>query len=367
MQCIASCSLIGSAIEVVRRTSYTESHGGAKNIIKNVQRRSKVSVIVPVYNVESYLRECLDSIKNQTLKDIEIICVNDGSTDKSGHILDEYAKKDDRFIVIHQNNKGIALTRQTGMNVAKGEYMKFVDSDDIIDLHTCEICYNEAKKDDVDILVHGAHAFNRNHRWTACSYPRRLITNKNFNILSIFMWNGLYRTDFIKQNDFNFYGVCNMSEDQCFNMRCVPAAKRIKTIPNMLYNWRRHNTSLCATARRVRHMKDHFNNARIVYNHWKEKGYLSQENAQIAFLRWVLSLNYWPDNEEISKIFCDKLAPINQTILTNESVVNKLSFAEVVKLNKILKTGKKATRKALAHRKFKFHKSQLMLRTRSKA
>ena len=86
----------------------------------------KVSVIIPVYNVEKYLRECLDSVINQTLKDIEIICVDDGSTDSSGKILDEYAQKDKRIKVIHQENQGLGAAHNVGIDLAKGEYIGFV-------------------------------------------------------------------------------------------------------------------------------------------------------------------------------------------------------------------------------------------------
>lgn len=91
---------------------------------------TKVSIIVPVYNVEKYLKRCLDSLVNQTLKDIEIICVNDGSTDGSLAILDEYVRNDDRIVVINQENSGQSVARNRGIDVAKGEYIGFVDSDD---------------------------------------------------------------------------------------------------------------------------------------------------------------------------------------------------------------------------------------------
>ncbi|MCL1897059.1 MAG: glycosyltransferase, partial [Clostridiales bacterium] len=88
-----------------------------------------VSVVVPVYNVEKYLRQCLDSVVNQTLRDIEIICVNDGSTDDGGTILEEYGAKDSRVIVIHQENMGVESARAAAMDVAKGEFIGFVDPD----------------------------------------------------------------------------------------------------------------------------------------------------------------------------------------------------------------------------------------------
>ena len=94
---------------------------------------SKISVIVPVYNVEQYLPQCLDSIINQTYKNLEIICVDDGSPDNSGKILDEYAKKDKRIKVIHQENQGVSVARNTGLDNATGKYIGFVDPDDWIE------------------------------------------------------------------------------------------------------------------------------------------------------------------------------------------------------------------------------------------
>ena len=116
------------------------------------KERPKVSIIVPVYNTEPWLRECMDSLVNQTLKEIEIICVDDGSPDNCGKILDEYAKKDTRIIVIHQKNQGVSAARNAGLDVASGEYITFVDSDDYVDLNTYEKMYNLAKKDEIDIL-----------------------------------------------------------------------------------------------------------------------------------------------------------------------------------------------------------------------
>ena len=114
---------------------------------------SKVSVIIPVYNVEKYLRECLDSVINQTLKDIEIICVNDGSTDNSLQILEEYAQKDERIKIIAQENKGQAVARNVGIKIAQGEFIGFLDSDDYLDLNFYENLYNRAKETNSNIVV----------------------------------------------------------------------------------------------------------------------------------------------------------------------------------------------------------------------
>ena len=113
---------------------------------------NKVSIIVPVYNIEKYLAKCLDSLINQTLEDIEIICVNDGSTDNSAEILNEYAQKDCRIKIINQDNAGLSAARNTGINAANGEYIGYVDSDDWIDLNFYEKLYNAAKDTDADIV-----------------------------------------------------------------------------------------------------------------------------------------------------------------------------------------------------------------------
>lgn len=120
----------------------------------------KVSVIVPVYNVEKYLRDCLDSVVNQTLEDIEIICVNDGSTDNSLAILEDYAEKDSRIRIINQENKGLGGARNTGLYNANGEYISFIDSDDWIEPNTFEESYNMSKDLDLDMLMFQMKVFN---------------------------------------------------------------------------------------------------------------------------------------------------------------------------------------------------------------
>ena len=113
----------------------------------------KVSIIIPVYNSERYLGECLDSVLNQTLKDIQIICVNDASTDHSEAILEEYARKDSRIVLLNnKQNGGLSYTRNHGMKVAEGEYIYFLDSDDSIVPEAMEELYAKAKKLDTDVL-----------------------------------------------------------------------------------------------------------------------------------------------------------------------------------------------------------------------
>ncbi len=111
-----------------------------------------VSIIVPIYNVEPYLRGCLDSLLNQTFKDFEVIMVDDGATDSSGTIADEYAKKDERFSVIHQKNKGLSGARNTGLQIAKGDYISFLDSDDYFHPDFLNLMMQVAQNEQTDVV-----------------------------------------------------------------------------------------------------------------------------------------------------------------------------------------------------------------------
>ncbi|WP_303973514.1 glycosyltransferase [Streptococcus merionis] len=112
-----------------------------------------ITVVVPIYNIEKYLEQCIESIINQTYHNLQIILVNDGSTDQSGDICDRFAQKDDRIQVVHQANGGLSAARNTGINLAKGTYISFIDSDDFIDPNFIERLYTEIKQCNVKIAV----------------------------------------------------------------------------------------------------------------------------------------------------------------------------------------------------------------------
>ena len=120
----------------------------------------KVSVVIPVYNVEKYLEEAMNSIVNQTLREIEIIAVNDCSTDNSAQLLESFAKKDNRIkIITHEKNKGLSEARNTGIKAVQGEYLYFFDSDDVLELDCLELCYNKSKAENLDFLFFDAVTF----------------------------------------------------------------------------------------------------------------------------------------------------------------------------------------------------------------
>ena len=169
---------------------------------------SKISVIVPVYNVEKFIRRCLDSIINQTMKDLEIILVDDGSTDNSGVICDEYAKLDNRITVIHKENGGVSSARNRGLDVATGEWIAFVDSDDYIEEDMYEVLYKTATEKNVDICacffkyltVENKILFNptqeqldMNGKYNSKEFLELIYKDEYMNGICVSSWNKIYK------------------------------------------------------------------------------------------------------------------------------------------------------------------------------
>jgi len=214
-----------------------------------LQEEVKISIIIPVYNVEKYLHECLDSIINQTFTDIEIICVDDGSTDKSSEILEEYEQKDKRFTVISQPNKGVSAARNRGMQQAKGKYIMFVDSDDYIASNACELIYNSAEEKRCDILLFPHYNFSA----STCRDDGRLldlyITLKDntttfkeysdeFLLTPSETHSKLYKTDFLRKYNLHWETQIQYCEDRIFYINALIHAKAISILYKHLYYYR---------------------------------------------------------------------------------------------------------------------------------
>ena len=232
----------------------------------------KVSVIVPVYNVEKYLAECINSIINQTLKEIEIICVNDGSTDSSLDILREYEKKDNRIKVINKSNGGISSARNAGIEAANGKYIAFVDSDDWVDLDAYEILYRFAKEQHADILCAGWRNVPAKKCGRKDCCPKFKVYNDWFKAKkkreSIISCNKLYKRSLIIKNNLRFNTAISYAEDECFNLCVYPLAKTIVSVPVMFYNYRVRETG--ATFSPIwRKLTNYKNVWKYVFKVWK--------------------------------------------------------------------------------------------------
>lgn len=207
------------------------------------EQRPKVSIVIPVYKVEPWIRECLDNLVNQTLKEIEIICVDDGSPDNSGAILDEYAQKDNRFKIIHQKNGGVQRARNAGLDVATGEYIALLDSDDYVDIHTYETAYNLAKKDNVDILNFKARIFDDgkdNHINNIDFSDAPVVSAEEYiqNNYRCWVWDNLFKNEIIQKDKIRFVPGIKPADDTCFTYMALGRAKTVKSIPATFYNYR---------------------------------------------------------------------------------------------------------------------------------
>ena len=213
----------------------------------------KISVIVPVYNVEEFLPQCLDSILAQTLTELEIICIDDGSPDNSGKILDDYAKKDNRIIVIHQNNGGVSLARNTGIKNATGKYIGFVDPDDWIDKDFYQNLYQAAEDYQADIVGTGFCSFKNNKKKTMYSVKKNKIAltmEDKFKIFNMpknnFVWTKIYKRDMIcKQN--LFFPIGMTYEDIVWSSLVMEQSLKAVMIQGAGYNYRYNANSIVHT------------------------------------------------------------------------------------------------------------------------
>ena len=206
----------------------------------------KISIIIPVYNVEKYLRECLDSVVNQTFSDLEIICVDDGSTDSSGAILEEYAAKDSRFVVLHQSNAGQSTARNKGLDIVSGEYILFVDSDDKIALDTIEKTYEAARISASELVLFYMYLDNSVSKsiQAPCSIDEPVKDLLSKTKLAFFQGPGpckwLWKKSFLDKLRLRFIEGIKF-EDVPFVLDAALHSNSISVIPGMLYYYRIHD------------------------------------------------------------------------------------------------------------------------------
>ena len=217
-----------------------------------------VSIIIPVYNVQAYLRECLDSVLAQTYTDIEVILVDDGSTDKSGIICDEYREKDRRVRVCHKQNAGVSAARNTGIELAGGEYLVFVDSDDCIHPELVEM-YMQTVKPDITVLCEYTTDFEQWKKFTEDSSDKKVVHVSRQEFMQLFdedyinsPVNKIYQAKVIRDHQIVFPEDLDLGEDLLFNLAYLSKAQTSYVIlQNPFYYYRDDRTgSLTNTKRR---------------------------------------------------------------------------------------------------------------------
>ncbi len=291
----------------------------------------KISIIVPVYNVEKYLPKCLDSLINQTYKNLEIICVNDETPDGSLKMLEDYARKDNRIKIISQKNQGSSGARNTGAKYVTGDYIMYVDSDDWVDLDTCEVAVNKAIENDADVVLwsyvrefadlslpkkifdEDEIVFNKEevkyklHRrlFSLCGEELRYIENAD-SIVTV--WGKLYKAELILSNDIKFVDInlVGTSEDALFNINVFGYAKKAVFVNKCFNHYRKDNmTSLTKTykeklfsqwQRLFGFMEEYIN------EHQCDKVFETALNNRICLSIVGLGLNILNGNKDLKKI-----------------------------------------------------------------
>lgn len=212
----------------------------------------KVSVLVPIYNVETFLPECLDSLVKQTLKEIEIICINDGSTDDSPKIIKKYAKADERIKIIDKKNSGYGDSMNQGLKKAIGEYIGIVESDDFIDLDAFEKMYKLAKKYDLDVVKTNFYEYVTKKKRDVAKSNMFLPNEENVVLDTrehrhVFyeqpsIWSAIYKREFLVENDIRFLPSPGASyQDAGFNFKVWAAAKRVMMLNRAFLHYRQDN------------------------------------------------------------------------------------------------------------------------------
>ena len=213
---------------------------------------TKVSIIIPVYNVEQYLDRCLSSVLNQTYKDLEVILVNDGSTDKSGIICEEFVQTDKRAKVYYQENKGLSEARNTGLKYMTGDFVMFLDSDDWLELDAVEFLLEQAKSYNADMVVGGVYRTSKivDHQQntpvsqvlTQVEYAKRYFKIESQTI-EYYVWNKLYKREVVKDIEFppGFF-----AEDVPTMFRYILNSEKIVVTDKIVYNYFINNSGLTA-------------------------------------------------------------------------------------------------------------------------
>lgn len=269
--------------------------------------KPKVSIIIPVYNVGKHLEKCLVSVLNQTLKEIEVIAINDGSTDESLRILNQFSKVDSRLLIINQENQGVSAARNKGLSLAQGEYIGFVDSDDYIELTMYEKLYKYAKMNDSDIVVSNVYDEDMKSQKISLSLETQHIEidhcrmdkflENNFYRIGHAVWHKIFRRSLIVENEIEFFSYQEVSsEDMLFNLFALSCAKTIDYLNEPLYHYVIHEKSLTKSSQARTNMLDRSKRTvELVQNQYNLRNIeISKFLGYLTYSELIRALSYSP-------------------------------------------------------------------------
>lgn len=263
---------------------------------------ARVSVVIPVYNIERHLRQCLDSVTGQSLRDMEVICVDDGSTDDSPEILTEYARKDSRFQIITQPNAGPGAARNTGMAQATGEYLIFLDSDDWFEPDFLERMVARAESTKADVTVCRAVEFDtetgkelpsewmlKSQYLPGAAFSPEDIAEHIFQFTYGWPWDKLYRAGFVKDAGLCYPALPN-SEDLVFVFQSLALAKKIAVVENVLVHHRVNRASSVSNSRH-RDPEVPYQALTLLRQGLEKRGLYTR--YEHSFLNWAMEFLVW--------------------------------------------------------------------------
>ncbi len=257
---------------------------------------AQVSVIIPVYNVESFVAQCLATVRAQTLRDIEIICVNDGSTDGSLTLLEAAARLDDRIVLVDKPNGGLSSARNAGIERATAPYLMFVDSDDLLETNACERVLETFEETDADIITFGATcypAWGGNDWLVGCLSPAPAsYVGQDFDLMfredtRPYVWRSAVTRAFLDRAGLRFREDVRFGEDQVFYFEAYPQAARCEVIADKLYLYRTSRKDSLMDQRlssKAAKANNHVNIAAKIFSIWDEQGWLDLEGRRL--LEW---------------------------------------------------------------------------------
>ena len=266
-----------------------------------------ISIIVPIYNASKYLKKCLDSLVNQTKKELEFVLINDGSTDDSESIIKSY--KDSRIKYFKRSNHGIGKTRNFGINKSTGKYIMFLDSDDYLEEDACELLYKKIEKDNLDLVVCDFYkVINNSNNLEKITNFKNTSLKDNPNLLldiNLAPWNKIYRSDLIKNNNIKFIEDLKY-EDAPFVALALLKSKKIGKVDKPLINYTIHDSS--ETTVRDKRVFDIIKIVDIIRNHFKDYTW-SREVIDTLTIKILVNYNIqqrYIEDKNIRNEFIDK-------------------------------------------------------------
>ena len=291
----------------------------------------KISIIIPIYNAENYLKRCLNSVINQTLKDIEIICINDCSKDNSLEILKEYSKKDNRIKIINlKENKGESKARNIGLDNTNSEYIAFLDNDDEIDLDFYEKLYNKAIKTNSDIVKAGVDIINYDKKHQKDNLNELIKQNNSKLYFTHYWWSAIYKSSLIKENNIKFLEKYEIGEDILFLNQAILNCKKLEIIDNTYYHYHKRENSTDSKILNYEKIKSIINIREIIINNilnYEDFDKLSDKIINDIFIwhiKSILNCCYRTKNSKELEYIIDKTiliyTKINKYIKINSNI-----------------------------------------------